>query len=60
MATPGTYLVKHAVKPYGADHWLLVLDGHDPIETDNATFVSGDKVVVADDGSISKYVKPEA
>lgn len=53
--SPGKYTVRHAVKPFGADHWQLILegfpDGHQDVLTDNDTFKSGDTVQLNKDGS---------
>lgn len=52
------YLVKHAVKPYGADHWQLILEGHDPVETTDPSFISGDYVII-DAGTAVKVTKEQ-
>lgn len=52
---PGEYTVRHAVKPFGADHWQLILegypDGHQDVLTDYA-FKSGDRVRITADGPV--------
>lgn len=53
---PGEYTVRHAVKPFGADHWQLILegfpDGHQDVLTDYP-FKSGDTARINSDGTVA-------